>query len=650
MRNRGRRIVSLGLWRVVMVSGLFCALVNQSGHCSTLGPNHSAIVQVTASEPGGHDPESHHAAQGSEKRYRWLLKERKEEESVRETESTTLLQKLDKEIKEARRLYLAGQTENSILKYRSVLDNLESILEDIPPGHPLLRQVEDRLPVFDELATKMLGPIQLEPQEELSGRIFHLMEKRRICRRDLIMKKAGLLKFFDVSSSLLAEEAEILRKILQVKAEAPSSESRQTTQALATKLADVRKALKKSSPRYALLRKGAAIPLAEVQRDLIGKDEMILDFNFLADRMVVGVITAEKALYHQVPANRSEIDKGVFHLQEKLREFTMTGRSSFMGHAWKEPSRRIYRALMGKLPLLPADKRTVFIIPDRSLWYLPFSVMLDAEDRPFGRGHTVSLISSVDLLKFIRSSPAITHGAQGGDLLLFEAIPWIPEDQAQASPRESPRKKPGKRISEEEQIERLILANPVYPKPSEIVVSLQKFFKKFDVWVGQTATVEKLLDYKGREEQVTVMAVPLAMTDEVKTDSQPTFFFAPDATGNRRFDCRKLFEMSLGTRILVLPISWLDIPDAESPAAEGPLLLNIATSYAGVRMSLINYADPNWGADEPFLLTVLKDVAGKTSPSEAVSAYPCEMPAGLDSSFSGKPPSWTGWILMGDPS
>ncbi len=500
MKNLLHGNVARRLCFVLTISVLVCALFDQSSWGMSLGTDGSAIHHAVVVAPSESETRKAQTPQGAGKRYRWLFKERKEKESLRETESTTLLQKLDREIKEARRLYLAGQTENSILKYRSVLDNLESILEDIPPGHPLLKQVEDRLQVFDEVATKILGPTQIEPKEELSGRIFHLMEKRRICRRDLILKKSGLVKFFDVSPTLLAEEADILRKLLQVKSDMPSAASRQATQALVRKLSDVRKALKKSSPRYALLRKGAAIPLAEVQRDLIGKDEMILDFNFLADRMVVGVITSEKALYHQIPSSRAEIDKGVFRLQEKLREFTMTGRSSFMGHAWKEPSRRIYRALMGKLPPLPEGKHKVFIIPDRSLWYLPFSVMLDTEDRPFGRGRSVSLISSVDMLKFIRSSPAVSSGPRG-DLLLLEAIPWIPEDQVRQIPNpDSPRKKEGKRISEEEQIQRLILANPVYPKPSEIVVSLQKFFKKFDVWIGPTATVDKLFEYKGRQE------------------------------------------------------------------------------------------------------------------------------------------------------
>ena len=45
---------------------------------------------------------------------------------------------------------------------------------------------------------------------------------------------------------------------------------------------------------------------------------------------------------------------------------------------------------------IASDKSTVFVIPDRSLWYLPLSAMLDAEDLPFGRDRLVSVIPSVD--------------------------------------------------------------------------------------------------------------------------------------------------------------------------------------------------------------------------------------------------------------
>lgn len=611
----------------------------------------SGSVRLASANSDQPDENVGESQDDSAQKFRWLFKQRSESDSAREIEPTGMLQKLDREVKEARKLYLAGEPENAILKYRSVLDNLESLLEDIPPAHPLLKDMEERLQVFDELATKILGPVQVEPQEDTAGRVFHLMEKRRICRRNLILKKAGPIKFFDVSHALLADEAEILRKLLELKSDAPSADSRQAAKALEAKLVDVRRALQKSSPRYALLRRGVPAALEEIQRDVLGKDEMILDFNLLSDRMVIGVITPEKAIYYQVPASRAEIDRGVFHLQDKLREFAVTGRASFMGHAWREPARRIYRSLLGKLPLLPSDKKKVLVIPDRSLWYLPFSVMLDAEDRPFGRGRVVSLIPSADALKFVRSAAAQDwpSGFQG-DLLLFEAIPWIPEDEVRQLPSSDSRKKPSKKVPEEERIERLILSNPVYPKPSEIVVSIQKIFTKFEVSVGPTATLDKLAEYKGRGDYVALLAAPLAMMDTVQKDHQPKFFFAPDKQGKRRFACRRLFDLPLGPHLLVLPISWFDVPDTESPAAEGPLLLSTAVFYAGVRSCLINYSDPNWGVDEPFLLDVLKKFRGKVPLADSIAAYPREMPAGLDSSFSGRPPSWTGWILMGDPN
>ncbi|MBI5571908.1 MAG: CHAT domain-containing protein [Desulfomonile tiedjei] len=611
-------------------------------------------------EPGGRGQDAGTAGSDSEKtdargqddaksKYRWLFKERVEPQPSPEPDPATILQKLDRQIKEARRLYLAGEIENAILKYRSVLDNLESALGDVPPGDPLLNEIKERFQIFDELATKIMGPAHLEPQEDVSARIFHLMEKRRLCWRNYVLKKAGPIKFLDVSAALLKEEADVLRKMLEVKGEIGSPSTRQEEEALATKLSDVRKSLQKSSPRYAFLRKGLPLTLAEVQRELLGKDELILDFNLLADRMIVGVITNEKATYYQVPTTRGDIERGILHLQDKLREFALGEAATFMGHAWREPARRVYRTLLGKLPPLPADKTRILVIPDGALWYLPFSVMLDTEDRPFGRDRVISLTPSADVVRFLRSS----HGKPPapeftGDLLLFEAIPWIPEgDARKASSHDQAGQKAPQ--SEEDKIERLILANPVYPKPSDIVVSIQKIFKKFDVWIGSTATLDKLVQYKGRGDHVAIFAVPLAMTDTVSPERQPTLFFAPDNKARRKLSVSRLFALPTGARLVVLPVSWLDLSGVEIPGGEGPLLLNLALAYSGVKLCLVNYSDQNWGADDPFLLSVLKRIATKGASYEALGAYPREMPAGLDSSFAGKPPSWTGWILMGDP-
>jgi hypothetical protein len=378
---------------------------------------------------------------------------------------------------------------------------------------------------------------------------------------------------------------------------------------------------------------------------------MILDFNLFRSRMVVGIITWEKALYHQIPAHQSDIDEGVFNLQDKLKEFTLSGRSTFMGHAWKEPCRRLHRTLLGSLPPLPSDKTTIFVIPDQSLWYLPFPVLLDAEDRPLGSGRLVSLIPSTDILRFVRSVDGKKANPTGPQsLLLLESLPWASEDDVrQTLPDKAPKKAGSIRMSEGERIERLILKSPVYPKPSEIVIKIQKMFKKSDVRVGQAATVDCLLGDKDRFTDLAVMAVPLAVTDSVSGPRRPSLFFSPDKQGRRRFDVSVLFKTHLDSKLLVLPSCWFDVPDKDAAIAEGPLLLSTAVFYSGVRSGLLNYSKPDWGNDDAFLLTVLEKTAQGVPLPKALAEYPRMMPGGPDPSLSGKPPAWSGWILFGDP-
>jgi hypothetical protein len=366
----------------------------------------------------------------------------------------------------------------------------------------------------------------------------------------------------------------------------------------------------------------------------------------LPDRMAVGVITAEKALYYQVPGQPGEIDAGVFHLQEMLREFSMGGKSSFMGHAWKEPCRRIYRSLIGKLPQLPEDKRKILVIPDRSLWYLPCSIMLDAEDRPFGRDKLLSLVPSADMLRFQRTVKAKGTAADA-DLVLLESIPWIAEEEIRDAAHDPRAKKPTEVITEAERIQRLILTNPVYPKPSEMVVTMQKLFKKFHVWVGPAATAERLGEFRELRNQVIVLAAPCAVPDSVSRERMPCFFFSPNTRGQRVFDVRELFGSGMSARLIVTPVTWFETPDQNAPTGDGPLLLSTAMLYGGAGIWLINYSDPNWGSEDTAFLSVLKRLVGNAAASQALTGYAQDMTDGVDDSFSGKPPAWTGWILIG---
>jgi CHAT domain len=584
-------------------------------------------------------------------KYQWLFKEPQSSQSDVDYDNAKLLEKLDREVRDARKLYLAGEIENSILKYRNAIDQFEYLLDDTPPAHPLLKDLEQRFSLFEEVATKILGPITSDVQEQNSPRIFHLMEKRRLARRNLAMKKAGLIEPFDVPASLMKLESETLNQLVQTKGKKIIHPSEPTEDELRNQIVELRRKIQKDSPTWTLFQKGSPVTLAEIQNETLGPHELIMDFNLLSDRMVVGLISREKAIYTQTAIHRAELDKAISNLQEKLRDYSTGDQSTFMGHAWKEPCRRVYRHLIGKLPPISKEKTTILVIPDRSLWYTPFSLMLDSEDRPFGQDRLICFVPSADILKTMRvRENSKSKSTAKNDLLVFESIPWVSEDSLREnSPSDKPQKKTAVKITEGEKIERLILSNSVYPRPSDVVVGVQKIFKNFEVFVGPTATVDRFLSVKPRSEKVSILAVPLEIQDFVMDEKQPCFFFSPDKTGERRFLIKKLFSMPMYSGMTVLPIAWFEIRDPDNSNGDGPLLTCLALLYSGSRISLINYSDPNWGSEQPFLTTVLKKVAAKETPIQALADAPRELPSGMDSSFNGKPPSWSGWILLGDP-
>lgn len=636
----------------VILAASLCALGGSVAQADQTRPRH-AVREVAAEAVQNETQPSYRIAQqepDARSRYRWLFGGQPSEPSP-PSQDVSILEEFDRELKQARRFYLAGQVEQGVLKYRSAIDRLEALMDAVPSGHPLLNEMDERFQVFDEVVSKLLGPVAAEPKEDSAGQIFYLMEKRRICRRHLALKKAAIPAFFEVPRDLVSEEARILQELADISKQKPSVGDPSAVEARKARLAKVRTAIQESSARLSQLTRGVPSPLAEVRRDLLLADEMLLDFSFFRDRMVVGVISRENATYHQVQVNVAELDRGVFNLQEKLREFTSGDRSTFMGHAWREPSRRVYRALFGNLPTLPDDKRTVFVIPDRSLWYLPLSMLLDTEDRPLGRDRLISLIPSVDMLKFIRSSPrpTINPGKTPG-LLLFESLPWVSEEDAKkAATRASAKKKKARKVSEEERIEELILTSPVYPKASAVVLKIQKMFSKFDVFVGPSATMDRLSHYRDSLKDLAVLALPYAVTDTVTADHQPTAFFSPDKSGRRRFPVKELFDAPIAAKLMLVPTCWFDVADKEAPLGEGPLLLTVAMLYGGTPLAMINYSNPDWGNDDHYIEAVAAKIAGGAPAGRALAEYARTMPSSLDSSFSGRPPAWSGWIVLGDP-
>jgi hypothetical protein len=538
----------------------------------------------------------------AKRRYQWLFGGEGAQKQAPQ-EASDVLNRIDQEVKAARKLYLAGEGEKGAVKYRGAIDRLESALDATAPGDPVLTEIAKRFSVFEEAAARILGPLHAELGEDSSGRLFHLFEKRRLCRRNLVLKKA-------------------------VPADGGVDKE--------------------------LMKRGRAPSLDQFRKEIIKPGEMALDFNIMKNRMAVGVITRDKAVYHQAVANAAQINQGVLALQEKLKEYSLAGQTSFLGHAWKEPSRRLHRMLIDAFPKLPEDAATVFIIPDEGLWYLPFSVLLDGEDGPFGANRLVSMIPSGEALAALRKAPGRSskNDSPRPSLILYESLPWASEEQLKQTanpPKQAGKGRDRSAPSEGERIERLILNSEVYPKPTEIVSKIQRLFKKPHIKAGPQATLEGFMEHGGLAAEVVLVAAPLAMVDAVTDGRRAALFFSPDKTGHRRLDLAALFSTVIHANVAIFPTAWPDASDKSAISGEGPLLMMTALFHSGTPFGMINYAKPDWGDDDSCLLGVLEKIAKGATPGRAWAEFPRTMPANVDSAFAGTPPSWAGWMLFGDP-
>ncbi|MEW6349010.1 MAG: CHAT domain-containing protein [Thermodesulfobacteriota bacterium] len=570
-------------------------------------------------------------ADSTGEKYRWLFGAQPETPGG-ESAHHPRLKAVDREIKNARRIYFSADSTEALNAYRKAITSLEALLDETPPGHPLLSEISRRLPVFEEMASKILGPVNMDPPKDAASSAFEILERRRAFRLSVVVKQCGPVRFHEPASGLLDEETRLLDEITRQVGPADNGPSDAGNQQRA-RLAKVRQALLKNSPSFATLRGQSPASLDFLRNELLAEDEVLVDFNLFQERMgksrmVVGVISMQDAGFYQFEVNRSDIEKSIMLLQDRLREFTAGGKSTFMGHAWKEPCRRVYRLLLSRLTRLPLDKKKILVIPDGSLWYLPFTLLLDAEDRPLGTERVVSLIPSAGILKSLRSSGPPRESTQKADLLMFESVPRGGAAQSEKTPERD---------------------DKILQKATPAAVRIQKLFHNSEVWVGPAATVDRFRQAGSRKRDVTVLALPAKVTDEVQGAVQPCLFFSPAKRGPRRLLASELFETRLDSGLTILPGAWAEFKDKETPSAEGPLLLSVALFYSGTRFAMVNYAQVNWGEPEPFLDTALKKAAERGSVAEALAQYPKTMPAGVDSSFSGQPPAWAGWVFLGDP-
>ena len=155
---------------------------------------------------------------------------------------------------------------------------LESAIDYTPPGHPALKDIEAHFRVFDEMAARVMGPVYLEPGKDVVGAYLSLNGKASGAYTKSFTQADGLPPFLRCGTTRsYSVKPSCSESLWTCGAQPATRANRRQKEELASKLESLRQSLFKSSPRYAVLRKGLAPSLTQVRRELLRDDEMILD-------------------------------------------------------------------------------------------------------------------------------------------------------------------------------------------------------------------------------------------------------------------------------------------------------------------------------------------------------------------------------------
>ncbi len=580
-------------------------------------------------------------------RFKWLFDEKPTSPAKTNQTQNEIFTNFDSILKGAREQYLSNKTRKAGEQYRKAIKELFRIINILPSGHPGLNGALERTQVFEESAMKILGPADYDISPEISKEMFHLMEEKRTARRLITLKMADIKSVFDVPSDLMELENKLLQTLLNY----VNDDKNKDISHIKNKLKYVRSRIAAHSQEWAPFFLSSTISgLLTVQTQVLRDNELILDINLLPDRALMGYISRSKCSYFQFRIDPENLSDAILDLQNKVKGYTKGDESSFMGHAWKEASRRVYRELFSITPELESKWTNVYVLPDKSIWYLPFSILLDPSDQPLGYGRTISMLPSARMLVFHRSlrrqEPRRERGAR---ILGFESTPWIPQDQLM---KNSPKKRPPKHahVKGMSHISQLILSNRSYPKPSKFMLEVDKIAPKSALWVGPAATLDNWLKQKRDGRLFTLLAVPAPTPDKVSHHRQPTFIFSFDKKKKRRLMARDLFAKRHLTMMLAIPNAWVEMEDERSaPLGQGPLLMSLGAAYSGAESYMINYSNPEWGEDEPYLMELIEKIASGNDPWSAIKGIKLKLAGDGAYSFTGRPPAWAGWIIVGCP-
>jgi CHAT domain-containing protein/tetratricopeptide (TPR) repeat protein len=167
-------------------------------------------------------------------------------------------------------------------------------------------------------------------------------------------------------------------------------------QGLVTEYRKVQAEIRTGSPHYAALTQPQTVTLAEIQKQLLDPDTLLLEYALGEDRSFVWTVTADSLTTHVLP-NRAEIEAAARRVYERLT--SNAGRDKETLDEIGGLSRMLLGPLAGQL-----ERKRLVVVAEGALQYIPFAALVtpSSSRQPLIVEHEIVNLPSVSTLAVLR--------------------------------------------------------------------------------------------------------------------------------------------------------------------------------------------------------------------------------------------------------
>jgi CHAT domain-containing protein/tetratricopeptide (TPR) repeat protein len=276
----------------------------------------------------------------------------------------------------------------------------------------------------------------------------------------LTEREASLQKALD---QIISERDKVARTVPSADRSAKLQELENVLRQLTTQMDELQGQMRASNPRYAALLRPQPLSLAEIQRQLLSADSLLLEYFVAEDRLYLFALTSESDHALQVVEipDKAAIEKAAEFFQRKKFESAgeMQRRLSYQNPEFAKNVQFLSDKLLSPVKAL-LQKRKIWIVGDGGLQRIPFAALPDPRNASAatrtspGRGaarrssitpliveHELATLPSASTVAWLRKALATRRPATGGIAVVADPV-FSGDDERMKGVAPQPRPEP----------------------------------------------------------------------------------------------------------------------------------------------------------------------------------------------------------------